>query len=149
MDNATLLKIVADPKPYGFSWAYGPVSKGQGDKAVELMPDAPFIQHEDWRRIAEVFGDDYIRSALNGQAPKVQAQRIVRDAVEDDLDLRKNQNELKLMVLKGAFGVKGSRRPTIVKEQVFVGLDGQEYKTLTEAQAASLAFAIDQKAQES
>jgi hypothetical protein len=147
MDNETMLKMVADPKPYGFAWAYGPVAKGQGDKAQVLMNDAPFIQHEDLALIRQTFGDEYVKSALNGQAPKVQAQRIVRDAVEDNLDIRKNMKELKLMVLRGAFGLKGSRQPVVVKVEVetFIGLDGAKYATLQEAQAASMAFMIDQQ----
>lgn len=137
-NTPTVAEIVANPEAYGFAWY---LDKVQKDGTV--LDNVPLVKHLDVDKLRATFGDRFFLESADGTSRHVTNQRIVRDARYDDRKI--TVDALKTMIVENMLGQKSPRRRTVITERVFIGLDGKEYKTETEAQAASLAWMVDQK----
>lgn len=125
---STVAEILANPEAHGFSWAYGPISKG----GMELMHDAPWMKHEDVQKMTATFGDRYFLDIANGTSGKVRDQGVVRNMVWDDRKLASQRDVLKEAIVKAALGQKTRRTNVVivkevVRERVYVADDGTEF----------------------
>ncbi len=135
-------EIVSHPEKYGFSWYMDTVQK---DGTV--LPPVPLVKHLDVDLLRATFGDAVILASCDGTSRHVTNQRIARDmrwtnrAVSNDA--------IKTAIVENMLGMKAARRVTVVEKIVvkesFLALDGTKHETQESAQAASMAWLIDQE----
>lgn len=136
----TVAEIVAKPELHGFVWFIGKV-----EKDGMVLDNVPLVKHTDVELLRKTFGDRMVLESMDGTSRHVSNQRVVRDAKWANRAIK--VDDLKTLVVENMLGQKAGRRRQVVIEKVnvFTALDGKEYATATEAQAASLAWFIDQQ----
>jgi hypothetical protein len=78
--------IVDNPWLYGFSWDFGPISRGIGVKKVVLREVCPYIcvTADSLPLFLATFGPKMVAKALRGTSIKVQTDRVNRDLLKKD-----------------------------------------------------------------
>lgn len=136
-----LNEMVSNPSAYGFEWGFGPLHKN----GMEICKAAPYIVHKDFKRLCEVFGDDYFLASANGQSARVRDQ-LLRNDIWDNKSLANDTDAMKRIVLERALGTRARKsRVTIIEREVqvkvYVADDGTEFTD----KAEYLAYQVDLK----
>lgn len=136
--TVNILDIVKNPEKYGFKWATSASHSGTGASKKLLREDAPVMEHLDADLLTQTFGPAYLLASANGTSARVRDQRVNRDTLEKNLTI--SNDELKVKIVNAALGQRAPRTQTVVEKSVYVGLDGNKYATMEEAQEASKAY---------
>lgn len=135
----SVAEIIASPEKYGFSW----LEDQKVEKNGMQLKGVPLVKHNDVDLLTATFGKAFWIDSANGTSRHVTNQRIVRDARFENHNI--SVAALKQLIVENMLGQKSSRKRTVITETVFAALDGKTYPTLVEAQAASMAFMVDQQ----
>jgi hypothetical protein len=127
--------MIDNPEAYGFTWGHGPLEKNE----TIVHKAAPYIIHGSVELMSEHFGPTYFLDMANGTSGRVRDQAL-RNELWGNLPLRSNEREMKRWVIERALKVAGRKRGT---RTVFRGMDGKDYPSTVEMNAANLAHLID------
>lgn len=139
--NEKIEDMIDNPQDYGFDWEYQTLHKNAGaaNSKIVVCEKAPVIAHLNVGLMTEHFGEGYFLASANGTSARVRDQRVVRDACEDNREIRKDVRALQRLVLMAALQVRSSR-VTVVEKIVekFTAIDGTTWPTQAEAMAHSI-----------
>lgn len=143
-----LAAILADPKAHGFEFFTDTV-RHEG----RAFNEAQLVRHLDVDLLRATFGDALVLTNMDGTSRHVTNQRINRDAWWNALgetpSRKVTKDELQRLVVENMLGIVATRKTRVIEKIVekirFEALDGNVYDTREEAQAASMAWVVDQK----
>lgn len=124
---------------HGFEWVIEPVSKQAGPNKSDrkIVGKGPILRVTDVAKFDATF-PGVILACLDGSSIRVKAQGVVRPMLIANPNV--SIDDMKDAVINNLKGVRSARRAAA---PVFVGLDGKNYATQTEAAQANLAHLVD------
>lgn len=136
-----LSDIVDNPEKYGFTWEYEHLMKN--GSRVTMGRGAPRKLHVDRAKCEATFGERFFIDQSNGTSARVKDQTI-RDELSENIPMRSNERAMCEWIVKNALGAK-TRKPnvTIVERTVYADMAGISHESLSECQAANLAYLVD------
>lgn len=139
--NISIDDVIDHPDRYGFVW----LENQKVEKDGMVLTPVPLVKHNDLAKLTATFGDGLVLAAMDGTSRHVTNQRIVRDAKWANRSI--DQRSLKRLIVENMLGQKAARKVRVVEviKKTFAGMDGQEYDTFEQMQAANLAWFVDQQ----
>lgn len=141
-----LAKAITDDgaKEYGFEWYSDEVGRGSGNDHRIITDKAQFVRVTDLTKFTAALGANVVLAFLMSTSLKVRSDAVNRSVHEKTpkADETERRKAIVARVLLGerAPGGGGTRTVTV---KVYEGMDGKEYATKGEMQAANMAHLID------